>query len=173
MPENIEKLNITNNYFKMENELNEWITKTDKLGKPESKILNAIIRRTNGYNRVEARISIRMFAEMAGIGRRNVWTYLKMLLDKEIIFRRAGKKDKFGKRVYFYSINPKYRRYNYAKPSENNAKPNIKLTPMPAVATTPIKDSNTILKKPIQDLVNRAKNYKKHRDDGTSSSNEK
>ncbi|MCK5358411.1 MAG: replication protein [Elusimicrobiales bacterium] len=168
-----EKLNIRENYFKMENELNEWITKTNKLGKPERKILDAIIRRTNGYNRVRARISIRMFAKMANIDRRNVWTYIQMLLNKKIIFRYPGKKDKFGKPVYYYSINPKYRRYNYAKPSENDVKADIKLTPMPAVAITPIKDSDTTLKKETQDLVNRVKNYKKHYEDKNSSSNEK
>ena len=167
-----EKLNITKNYFKMENGLSDWITKTEELGKPERKIFDAVIRRTNGFDRVEARISIRMFAEMTGIERRNVWTYIKSLLDKKIIFRRPGKKDKFGKPVYFYSINRKYRHYTHASPSENNASPDIKLMPMPVVDTTPIKDSNTILKKPFQDLVNRAKNYKIHRDEKIISSNE-
>jgi len=167
-----EKLNITKNYFKMENGLCDWITITGELGKPERKILDAVIRRTNGYDRVEARISDRMFAEMTGIGRRNVWTYVKNMLNKKIIFRRPGKKDKFGKPVYFYSINQNYRHYNHASPSENNGSPDIKLTPIPAVDTTPIKDSYTSLKKPFQDLVDKTKNYKIHRDENIISSNE-
>ena len=157
-----EKLNIENKFFKMENGLFDWITETKELGKPERKILDAIIRRTNGYDRVEARISIRMFAEMTKMERRNVWTYVKSLLDKKIIFRRSGKIDKYGKPVYFYKINEKYRRYNHASTSKNNASPDIELMPIPAVETTPIKDNNTILKKPIQDIVNKLKNYEKN-----------
>ena len=157
-----EKLNIENKFFKMENGLFDWITETKELGKPERKILDAIIRRTNGYDRVEARISIRMFAEMTKMERRNVWTYVKSLLDKKIIFRRPGKKDKYGKPVYFYKINEKYRRYNHASTSENNASPDIELMPMPVMKTTTIKDINNIKDKNLRDSINKLKNYKKN-----------
>ncbi len=175
MPEKIERLNIVNNFTKVENGLLEWKARTKKLGKPERQILEAIIRKTNGYNRVEAKISIRLFAKITGIERRNVWRYIKMMVEKEIIFRQPGEKDKYGKRIYHYSINGKYRRYNYVRLSQIDAKAVINPTPPAVVEQTSIKDNNVKkrYKENIRNIMDKCNNFELHYEDKNTSSNEK
>ncbi len=99
---------MTENYTQTENQLLNWLAHTNQLSKPQRKIFDLLLRRTNGYHRNEALMSFRFIERMTGIDHRNVGKPLKDMLYKDIISRRAGPKLKYGKPVYIYRINKEY-----------------------------------------------------------------
>jgi hypothetical protein len=171
LTEEKEKLNTKSISIMIERELYDWIMQTKNLNKLGMRIFHAIVRQTNGYYCKTALMSYKYFEVLTGINHSDIDVTLKNLLDKEIIFRYRGPEDKFGKPAYYYSINKKRCRLPNNS-TENNTSPNIKLTPIPAVEPTPIKDSNTIYKKEAQTLVDKCKNFKLHYAEEKSSSNE-
>lgn len=79
----------------------------------EIKVILAIIRRTYGYQRTEAEISLRMFEKITNIDHWNIHKVIKKLIDSEIIFQTSGAEMKFRKSVHKYSINTEsYHRWN-------------------------------------------------------------
>ncbi len=137
--------NTKKGFTRIEHPLYNWLISA-KLGGPELKIVHAIIRRTNGYGRSEALIALRLFEKMTGIGRRNVWTYLKKLLNKRVILRKRGPKTKYGKPVYYYSINKELCHLEYVRTGIDD-------TLEPAVNDTSNKETNINLNKEIGGLV--------------------
>ncbi|MDD4901182.1 MAG: replication protein [Patescibacteria group bacterium] len=155
--------NFDGGFTMIERELYDW-TIAAKLGGPELKIVHAIIRQTNGYNRrPEAPMSFRFIAKMTGIDHRNVEKKIKKLLAKKIILRRVGDKMKWGKSVYIYRINKMTCRLpnaskEHCRVADDSAV--VKNTPAAVVNETPIKEIKKIYKPEIQAIMDKLKNYK-------------
>ena len=95
---------LNKGFTMINHELYDWAIAAD-LGGPELKVIHAIIRWTNGWDqREEAPMSYRFIGKMTKMHHRNVGKYIKQLLDKKIIFRRAGDEMKWGKPIYIYRL---------------------------------------------------------------------
>lgn len=94
---------LADGYTKIANDLLDAILLCD-LTKHEFKITVAIIRKTYGWNKKVAAISVSTFQVMTGIDRRHVARAIKSLIDQGYIGRVEGAKMKYGKPVYNYWI---------------------------------------------------------------------
>lgn len=133
------RIKIKNKFTMIENDLYEWTIKTKRLCFPESKIVDAIIRKTNGYHKFEAQMSYRYIEKMTGIHRRNVEKYIKTLIFKNIIDRRKGPKKKYGKPVYIYKINKEHCRLPGVSTDVNG-------TPEPGIREMTNKETNIFIR---------------------------
>ena len=156
-------------------ELYEWAMASG-LCKQELNVIHAIIRQTNGWNqRKEAPMSLRFIGGVTNTHHRNVDKTVKKLLNKKIIFRRAGEKMKYGKPVFIYRLNKHLCCLQNA--SQKNcrtidASTGVNSTPEPAVSYTPNKDTKHIKNKEVKDKMEKLFSYKKHQDEKTTFSNE-
>jgi phage replication O-like protein O len=94
---------LEDGYMRIANYLTEGILLSN-LSKDELKITLAIMRRTYGYGKKMAAISVSLLQAMTGIDRRNVARALNSLLETQRIGRSQGAKMKYGKPVYNYWI---------------------------------------------------------------------
>ena len=139
-------IKIEENYTQIENELYNWSIHTNRLGKPQKKIFDLIVRQTNGFHRLEAPMSFRFIEKKTGINHRNVGKELEDMIYKDIIKRHSGPKMKYGKPVYIYRINKKYCR----RPDDSTDIYGITEADVPEMS---IKETN-ILKKSKKELAN-------------------
>lgn len=138
---------IEDGYTKIANYLLEYIMSVN-ISKEELLIALAIIRKTYGWSKKEAIISVSHFSELTGLDRRNAVRAIKGLLDKGLIFRKKDKKLKYGKPVYKYRLEKKsWCQY------DNRAI--VNRTTEAIVNRTTIKESKKILKKGRKDLVDK------------------
>ena len=151
--------------------LYEW-TMASGLCKQEVNIIHAIIRQTNGWDqRKEAPMSLRFIGKMTSTHHRNVDKTVKKLLNKKIIFRRAGEKMKYGKPVFIYRLNKHLRCLQNA--SQENCRTTdvstaVNNTPEPVVNNTPNKDIKHIKNKEVRDKMEKLFSYKKYQDEKTT-----
>ena len=76
-------------FFRAENKLADALCKLNASGK-QRQILSTIIRLTIGWKKHFAEISLGEFARITGIDRANVARSLKILVDRNIIIKKAG-----------------------------------------------------------------------------------
>jgi len=138
---------LADGYMKVANFLTEGILLCD-LTKDELKITIAIMRRTYGYDKTTASISVSLFQALTGIDRRNVVRALTSLIDNGRVGRSTGAKMKYGKPVYNYWIIKK----GYCQ-CDNS--PIVNTTTEAIVNTTHIKERNKYLKKGKKALVDK------------------
>lgn len=143
MPRNNPQLE--DGFMRVSNFLTEGILLSN-LTKDELKITLAIMRRTYGYGKKMAPISISIFQVMTGIDRRNVVRALNSLLETNRIGRSTGAKMKYGKPVYnYWIIKQGYCQY------DNSSRGNT--TTEAIVNMTHIKEKKENLKKGRKTLV--------------------
>ena len=141
------KLQSNNNFTKYPNKILDNIL-ASRFGLLESKIIHAIVRRTYGYHRREAEISLRMFEKIINTDHRNIHPVIKKLVDSEIIYQTEGTKMKYGKPVYKYSINEEsYHRWNTSI--------GIVKTTEAGINNIPIKYKKKNLKERVKSLANK------------------
>ncbi|MFA5248242.1 MAG: replication protein [Patescibacteria group bacterium] len=142
----INNINPKEGFVMVKHGLYDWLM-SNKLREPRLRIILAVIRLTDGWNEKEAIISERCIARMTKIDHRNAGKYIKELLNKKILFRRASGKIKCGKPTYFYRINGYLR--HMADASKENCHPEdasagVSDTAKIAVCDTAIKDIKEI-----------------------------
>jgi phage replication O-like protein O len=121
---------------------------SSKFGALEIKVILAIIRRTIGYNKEYAEISLRLFEQMIKTNHGNISKVLDRLSDNEIIIRIKGAKINKHNTVHKYAINAEsFHRWHTRK--------GLSSTPKSDVSDTPIKYKKNILKKGVNWLVDK------------------
>ena len=121
-----------------------------KFGALEIRVILAIVRRTYGYHKPIAKISLRMFGKMIKTNHGNVSKVIDRLVENEIIDQIKGPTINNRKTVHKYAINEEslHRWYTRKGLSSKHKKD---------VSGTPIKDKKKNIKERFKRLVDKMK----------------
>lgn len=143
------KNNSKRGYTKFYNDLLEDLY-SSKFGSLEIKVILAIIRKTYGYRKEYAEISLRLFGKMIKTNHGNIFRVLERLVNNEIINRIEGVKIKKYNTVHKYAINEEsLHRWHTRKGLSN--------TPETGVSNTPIKYKKKNIKERLKLIVDNMK----------------